>query len=89
MKQQKSKEFWTYNNEELCSSEGVLTIAEQINGGVRPSRTSLRKWLAQGLPFKTHISKHYIFSVEAVKKFFLCREKPRKQWGYRQEVSNA
>lgn len=66
---QKQKEFWEFQGEELCNSQGVLTLASQMNGGIRPSRTTLRKWLSNGLAYKSYISRSYVFRVDTVKKF--------------------
>ena len=86
---QKRKDFWEFQGEELCNSAGVLTLASQMNGGIRPSRTTFRKWLANGLPYKNYISHHYIFRVATVKHFLHNLNKPREQWGYKQEVQSA
>lgn len=66
---QKQKEFWEFQGEKLCNSQGVLTLASQMNGGIRPSRTTLRKWLSNGLAYKSYISRSYVFRVDTVKKF--------------------
>lgn len=83
---QRQKEFWTWNGEEMCSLNGVATLASQANGGVRPSKATLRKWLANGLMYRTFISRSYTFSVETVIKFLNSLNKPQEQYSYRQEV---
>lgn len=83
-----SKEFWTWQGEELCNSKGVLTLAEQL-GGKRPSRTTLRKWLSNGLMYKTFISRSYVFRVETVRKFLEGLDKTQDQRNYRKEVVNG
>ena len=76
---QKQKEFWNWNGEELCNSAGVLTLASQFNGGIRPSKTTLRKWLAKGLAYKSFVSRSYVFRVETVIKFLNSLNKPQEQ----------
>lgn len=83
---QKQKEFWEFQGEELCNSAGVLTLAEQINGGIRPSKTTLYKWLSNGLMYKTYISRQYVFRVETVKKFLENLGKPQEKYSYKQEA---
>lgn len=78
----KQKEFWEWNGEELCNSAGVLTLASKMNGGIRPSKTTLRKWLAHGLAYKSFISRSYVFRVETVKKFLDGLAKPKEQFRY-------
>lgn len=82
---QKQKEFWTWEGEELCNMQGVATLASKMNGGIRPSATTIRKWLANGLMYKTYISRMYTFRVETVKKFLSELDKPRKQETYKKE----
>lgn len=83
---QKKQEFWTYQGEELCNSAGVLTLASQMNGGIRPSKTTFRKWLAKGLMYKNYISRQYVFRVATVKKFLENLNKPQDQKNYKQET---
>jgi len=84
MKQKgKKQEFWEWNGEQLCNSQGVLTLASQFNGGIRPSRTTLRKWLSNGLMYKAFVSRQYIFRVETVKKFLEKLDKTQEQRTYR------
>lgn len=84
---QKQKEFWTYDGEELCNSAGVLTLASQMNGGIRPSRTTFYKWLSNGLMYKSYISRTYIFRVDTVKQFLERKlSKPQEQCSYRREA---
>ena len=80
-----SKEFWKWNGEELCNSQGVLTLAEQFSGK-RPSRTTLRKWLSNGLMYKAFVSRSYVFRVETVKKFLESLDKTQDQRTYKQEA---
>lgn len=81
-----SKEFWVWQGEELCNSQGVLTLASQFNGGKRPSRTTLRKWLSNGLMYKAFVSRSYVFRVETVKKFLESLDKTQDQHNYKQEA---
>ena len=86
-KGKKQSEFWEWQGEKLCNSAGVLTLASQMNGGIRPSRTTLYKWLANGLMYKSYISKSYIFRVETVKQFLNNLNKPQERHSYKQEVA--
>ena len=83
---QKRKDFWEYQGEELCNSAGVLTLASQMNGGIRPSRTTFRKWLSMGLMYKNYISRQYVFRVDTVKKFLEKLDKPQDQRTYKKEA---
>ena len=82
---QKQKEFWEFQGEELCNSAGVLTLASQMNGGIRPSRTTFRKWLSMGLMYKNYISRQYVFRVETVKKFLSSLTKTQETKNYKRE----
>lgn len=84
-KEKKSTEFWEWNGELLCNSAGVLTLAEQFSGK-RPSRTTLRKWLSNGLMYKAFVSRSYVFRVETVKKFLESLDKTQDQRNYKQEA---
>ena len=86
---QKRQEFWEFQGEKLCNSAGVLTLASQMNGGIRPSKTTFRKWLSNGLMYKNYISRQYVFRVDTVKKFLEKLDKPQEQYNYRQEVKSA
>lgn len=81
---QKRQEFWEFQGEELCNSAGVLTLASQMNGGIRPSRTTFRKWLSNGLMYKNYISRQYVFRVETVKTFLEKLDKPQCQRKFKQ-----
>ena len=86
-KEKKSTEFWEWNGELLCNSKGVLTLASQMNGGIRPSRTTFYKWLANGLMYKSYISRTYIFRVDTVKQFLEKKlSKPQEQCNYKREA---
>lgn len=82
---QKQKEFWEFQGEELCNSAGVLTLASQMNGGIRPSRTTFRKWLSMGLMYKNYISRQYVFRVATVKKFLSSLTKTQETKNYKRE----
>lgn len=82
---QKRKDFWEYQGEELCNSAGVLTLASQMNGGIRPSRTTFRKWLSMGLMYKNYISRQYVFRVATVKKFLSSLTKTQETKNYKRE----
>lgn len=82
---QKRKDFWEFQGEELCNSAGVLTLASQMNGGIRPSRTTFRKWLSMGLMYKNYISRQYVFRVETVKKFLSSLTKTQETKNYKRE----
>lgn len=83
---QKRKEFWEWNGEQLCSLGGVITLASQMNGGIKPSRTTVRKWLANGLMYKSFISRSYVFRVDTVKKFLNSLDKEQETYSYKQEA---
>lgn len=82
---QKRKDFWEFQGEELCNSAGVLTLASQMNGGIRPSRTTFRKWLSMGLMYKNYISRQYVFRVATVKKFLSSLTKTQETKNYKRE----
>ena len=82
---QKRKDFWEFQGEKLCNSAGVLTLASQMNGGIRPSRTTFRKWLSMGLMYKNYISRQYVFRVETVKKFLSSLTKTQETKNYKRE----
>ena len=82
---QKKKDFWEFQGEKLCNSAGVLTLASQMNGGIRPSRTTFRKWLSMGLMYKNYISRQYVFRVETVKKFLSSLTKTQETKNYKRE----
>jgi len=84
-RKKKQKEFWTFEGEELCNIRGIATLASQMNGGKRPSETTIRNWLKNGLQYKSYISRQYAFRVSTVKQFLLELDKPAKTDNYSRE----
>lgn len=79
---QKQKDFWTFEGVEYCNTRGVATLASKMTGGRRPSETTVRKWLANGLKYHSYISRSYTFKVSTVKTFLMELDKKHKPQNY-------